>query len=324
MFIYFGGSRIVWQQFDKLDASTVGCATALRRKFLELFVKEITGDLDTLEDFFIGEERGRFWEASIVDGHSVWIYCHTGQVNCSSVTYTQFKTLLSRKPIVQNEHVSSCRESDHFMFEAFFSDNNFLRESFKEDLQSTEEGSQRKTFLTSQLDKITSIYNGTCSEVPFLYLTPGAPNMHGFTFDENVWTKRLYGGLRLFLPNCEVRYTAEDYKLGSGFPGEQHLTTTLDAEYSKCYLFKGFPDITISQQVVIQTGTGTEEQDLSSDEFPIEHKRSALDIKPVPDILGELLAQLHLLCVQKCLKVIFKKNSSRSSCVENRCHLRAC
>ena len=144
--------------------------------------------------------------------------------------------------------------------------------------------------LESQIPILENVLNGTGTDVPAAYHTPGTSDMHGYEFQENDWTKRLCGGLQVMLGRDVVTYIAEDsYRFL--FKIVQSARTGLPSEHATCYPFKGSPDITLQGRALIETeASSLEEPSSSSEEESIEFKRQRSEIALYPAKLGEILA----------------------------------
>lgn len=159
------------------------------------------------------------------------------------------------------------------------------------------------------------------STVPEEFSTGGAPfDVKGYIFDEDVWSLRLAGCLRLFLPHrLDVKMMG---KLGKQFAANQMVYTGVPVYLCSCYPFHGAPNITIkSFPIILHSDTEAEGEEPESGNEPdsiIENSQQAPRQVEYPPKLGELFATMHMALVKKILKMFVQKKKHEE--VELVCH----
>ena len=109
-----------------------------------------------------------------------------------------------------------------------------------------------KQFITDQQTALDQ-FESDSDSVENCFVTGGVDtDISGATFDENTWTRRLCGCLKLVVTDelkHSIRYTAED---GPWFGHKQSKETGLPVDLVGCYPFRGAPDVTIKRRVISQ------------------------------------------------------------------------
>ena len=268
IFIYFGLTKFIWKMYHVTAKSSI---LYLSSPFLRPFKAAIDDDLTKIKT--LGHRKTnkcchsfrKIGKSSSVD---FWLFRHDHYINCSDCTFDDIdgtaQVRIRDVPIVPK-----CRQNDHGMLLSFYYDNKSLLQMFEEDSSLPFYSNQIKV-LRKLLSN--SAYDPSC-DLSNIYYTSGSPDMLSVRFSENVWTRRLCGGLQTLLPGVEVNYTAED---GMQFANKQESITKLSGNRIQCYLFHGAADITIKQSVIVA--------DLSYDEYHVIENK----LQPDNHVLYEL------------------------------------
>ena len=155
------------------------------------------------------------------------------------------------------------------------------------------------------------------------FSTSGGPiDEKGCLFGEDVWSRRLAGCLKCFLPkNFDVKLTCA---LGIKFKFEQKSYTGVDSSLCECYPFHGSPDLTIKNcPVILGDNASVEERDSGEEsnrepECVIENSHQAPQLLSHPTKLGELLSSMHVRLVKKLLKRFIKKSKNEDITLTSR------
>ena len=279
--------------------------------------KAIKEDMQALSKGFqgFGVEDTSFWR---VEDTNIWVFRHKTHRSCSSVEYTSFSSALNvtRIQLIDNPE---CMEStmSHVALLPFFRDNVSLHRSLHIHASHMDDSKPEKGAVLSLVRQVKAIISHPqdIDDVPEYLSTGGAPtNSKGHTFSEDVWSARLCGCLKQFLPKEYGKLVTLTCKIGKEFKHRQAVYTGVPPEMCGCYPFHRSPDITIgSTQVMLsrdEQDSGSEVESGSEAEAVIEnsllYQRQS---DTIPSKLGEVLANLHISLVKKVLRSFVVKGN---------------
>lgn len=253
---------------------------------------------------------------------NVWVYAHSGYVKCSDATFSSFNELCGDMESVDSPEYPSCDKMEHEALQPFFLNNRRLQMYYRKTLMMPTLTLSRREFVKRQLDKVTDVINDTPGTLGTTFYSSGVHDLPPCQLDENAWSSRLAGALCDFLPehlSGEVEYTAEDglkfsikQTLKSGIPNIPHLVS--------CYPFKGASDLVIKnkplvigEKVTSASASGASagyaevrgsDGETSGEECNVECGKQADPLSsPLPEKLGELSANMHILLLQKTIRM---------------------
>lgn len=257
MVLLYLGLTFLWLEFTSEEPVYGGFDSAdLTTEDQKRFKAAIKRDLKRLNQASFSTKDGNFQmrEFRRVEGTNVFVFQHSTHVTCSSAQYDAFTACCKvNKKARTSEH---CTNGHHYALEPFYRDNPSLQKLYQSVIDGKVEATQaEKRFATEHERKLV--------EHDHLdYFDTGSDlfDVCGVTFDENTWTRRLCGCLKLVAPNLKesIRYTAED---GQRFKHKQRAHSELPVELAACYPFQGAPDITIKKKVISQLRSYEEDRD---------------------------------------------------------------
>ena len=321
-FLYFG-LTFIWVQVSLEDPSN---RIRLDSKYLPSALRSaIQNDIEKITDGGLdnySSSGSRPFKR--VNGTNIWLFQHEGHVGCSKVRYEHFSGALG----VERLDIGSCscmcletRAPFHFMLEPYFRDNVSLCRLFTTILERGDLSEQVKVAITEFLDKVKVLLQSSPQNMPDKFSTGSTPDELGYIFDENIWSQRLTGCLKLFLAKAKDLRLPDVEMTGSfasQFKMKQKLSTGLPVTLCPCYMFHGAPDVTIGNSPIVvdpdREGPREEGEEPSSEsepEYIIENSLQAPPQREYPSKLGELLANMHIVLVKKILKVFVKKEKPK-------------
>ena len=307
--LYFGLQSFLWKEIDKptspvssLPISNHPDFLSLVRYDIQLFNREfkqkqgLKAGKEKEHEQLPWSDKGAFQH---VRDTCVWLYQHTYSTNCSAVKFDSFRNSIT---ITYALPPDSCTDdSDHCSLDFFFKDNGAMKHACSRGHLLEEAQPQLyEQFMDVVNDKEPPSFGKP-------YFTPSEWNRHGIYFKENVWTQRLFGAL-CYWPIIDR-------------PMENQMDqTSLPPEYVLCYPFKGATDLVIRRRA-LKVIADPNEFDLydesssleslhSSEEDSIEIAKQAEGTASLyPQKLGELLSGMHMLSVQKVLRMLLRKRN---------------
>ena len=302
LFVYFGATKILWMATQCPKKRVLPANDPL----LHDFGVEILEDSQCFKDagfsaFFKRNSDHyikQFILVETIGSVDVWVYLHDVHVNCSAATYRAFGKLSKIEDKLLD--VEYCTVLDHWMLKPFFYDNiRVLQEYERDDDVKTKRQASILKFLI--YEKRCEGLTPTPDEIQ-RYECPGPFDLKAVCYNEDAWSKRLSYGMRLLLPEVEATFTGDQ---GPNFSRHQARLTGLTSDDASCYLFWGAPDITIMKTKAVVSD--------SDKEYVSDDQMSILQVDKQtssgPEKVGELFAQLHMLLVQKCLRILLKKKN---------------
>ena len=273
--------------------------------------KAIKDDMCALSKGFQGFGTGdtSFWR---VKDTNIWLFRHKAHCSSSSVEYTSFSSALN---VIQTQLIDKpeCMKStmSHVALLPFFQDNVSLLRRLNIHTSLMDDSKPEKEAVVSLARQVNAILSNPedDDDVPDYLSTGGAPmNSKGHTFSEDVWSARLCGSLKQFLPKEYGKLVTLTCKFGKEFKHRQAIYTRVPPEMCGCYPFHGSPDITIgTTQVMLSRDNeqdSEEEQESGCEadtmvENALEQSRQA---DAIPSKLGEVLANIHISLVKEVLR----------------------
>ena len=240
----------------------------------------------------------------IVQGKRVWIYEHTDYATFSSVSVKHINGCAGIERVDIEDGFCGCK-AHHYLLAPYFYDNRGLIQKYQMYFETSTNEVEKKE-IERRISDVKK-YNADpdhCVE----YQCHTCPGSSGFSFRENVWTERLYYGVKALLPHVECKFTAPH----NDFDALQMLYTKQFGSTSN-FIFRGAPDMILHHTVVV-TGVRVHDDDEEDSSFDgsIELTRDPLAIDRttthLPIKLGELIAQVYFLMVAKSLRRIKKGN----------------
>ena len=236
----------------------------------------------------------------------MWVWVHNVSDPCSKVTYENIVGALTinvtQLTYSRIQCPSDCQS--HALLLPFFHDNVSLCQMYKE-LKMHTSLEELKTLIDQC--KVDAEF----AAVPDTFMTGGPLNQKGTTFLEDVWSTRLSGCLREFLPDHLKKSVHCTCAFGRGFTTRQAKYTTLPADLALCYPFHGSPDITINNTAIVCSDTGEVESDPEELDSIIENALQSFKQCTFPPKIGELLANMHVIVCKKILRSFLVRRYDR-------------
>ena len=260
----------------------------LSEPFLDTFQREIQEDLNIFErakfvtkknEMFTGIFK-RIVRNSDVD---IWVYLHSVHVASSDCSFNNFLDI-ARFTIPDVSPPKECDFENHNMLKPFFSDNLCLAAHY-----------MKSKLCSQELEELKKILADPSTGIPYNYHTGGKPDLMGVHFSQDDWSKRLCGAIRTVVPEYanDIHYTAQE---GPRFAKLQHWNTSMLYGGIACYPFHGASDIIIRHSSVTNDGECLDSIEKQNQDYPPK--------------LGELFSQLHILIVQKVLRLLIVKSKT--------------
>jgi len=242
--------------------------------------------------------------------NNAYVYQHTNHATFSSVSMSQLLSLWpSERKIIWNEACTKHRYHDNL--EAYFRSNSCLErylDSIGDDCDPSRKEVIKiyKDSIRTKLDHHDLVYE----PIPVV-----------FSWDEDDWTRRLYGCLKLAHPDLNIQYTA---KQGTAFHAVQaSLTKSLTCP--EAFIFRGAPDLILTKTRIVcatarmSTDTTANEDDSSEDDCIMELAWQRNPMKNAsgfcyPEKLGELVAALYFTIVCKVIRRLCKGKPVQKEC----------
>ena len=243
--------------------------------------------------------------------NNAYVYRHTNHATFSSINMSQLLHLWpSKREIIRNE--ACAKHPYHDNFESYFRSNSCLKsyiDSLGDNCDPRRSNTLRIYKESLQKESDDLVYE---------------PEPLVFSWNEDDWTRRLYGCLKLTFPNLYIQLMS---KQGTVFNAVQ-TSLTNGLACANAYIFHGVPDLLVKKKRVIcattrmstevgadvtaQSSKEASEDDSSGDEclmVELSWKRNPMKNAVgycYPEKLGELLAALHFAMVSKLLRKISK------------------
>ena len=292
--LYFG-RRFAWYECE-LQAQRRIPYTVLMDRLMQREIKE---DVERLSyggfpKNYSVEEETCFMR---VGESNIWVYQHNVHCACSEVKFEYFWNScdITQATLIPGRGECNFKNGRHVALLPFFRDNLSLLRTYKE-LEPT------PLKMSSELDNL--LRQPDVTDVPEYFYTGGAPvNTKGNMFSENVWSTRLAGALKQFLPEKYQELVRVTCHFGPQFKSRQQTFTGLPPNLCSCYPFQGSPDIVIQGQPLMLC---EQEEEMSENTIFENSLQAVKQTEEFPPKLGELVANMHVALVKKILKTFIK------------------